>query len=67
MAKVALRRHTNTRNVALAQARKAMIDHEHDHVPHMVPYSPPGVMTRWDWYGLGFLVLICLLALLALS
>ena len=44
-----------------------MIDHEHDHVPHMVPYSPPGVMTRWDWYGLGFLVLICLFALLALS
>ena len=43
-----------------------MIDHEHDHIPHMVPHSPPGDMNRADWVGLAFfMVLIAGLVMMA--
>ena len=43
-----------------------MIDHEHDHIPHMVPHAPPGVMRRVDWVGLAFfMVLIAGLVIMA--
>lgn len=40
-----------------------MFDHEHDHVPHLVPATPLHKVTRWESFSFGFCMGLLIAAL----